>query len=81
MSGHSGSNPEGVLKPAFKKADYCLINAFLATINWDIVFTDCQSAEEYWCAFKGIVNTAIYNFVPFVNVGNPKNVPWFNQNL
>ncbi len=23
----------------------------------------------------------MYSFVPFVNVGNPKTVPWFNQNL
>ncbi len=79
--GHSGLNPEGVLKPSFEKADYSLINAFLATIDWDIVYADCRSAEEYLCARKGIVNTAIYNFVPFVNVGDPKNVPWFNRNL
>ncbi len=66
MNGHSGFNPECVLKPVFKKADYVqFFNAFLDTIDWDIVYVDSQSAEEYWCDsgcdFKGIVNIAIYN--------------------
>jgi len=70
-----------VLKPCYKKADYGLINAFLQTLDWNEVYANCNSTVEYWAAFKDIINTAIYNFVPFVYVNKPKHTPWFNGNL
>jgi len=69
------------LKPCFKNAEYNLINAFLATIEWDVVFDNCSTTNDYWSAFKNIIDTAIYNFVPFVPPGKPKNVPWFTNKL
>ena len=37
-----------VYKPCFKRADYALINAFLATIDWDIVYANCHSMTDHW---------------------------------
>ena len=68
-------------KPCFAKADYRMINSFLATIDWNVVFENCNTTNEYWSAFKNIMDTAIYNFVPFLPPNKPKNVPWFNAKL
>ena len=75
------SNKTNVRKPCFQKADFNLINAFLATVDWNVVYTDCSTTEDYWRAFKNILDTVIFNFVPFVNVGPNKNKPWFNDKL
>ena len=73
---------DNISKPCFKKADYGVINAFLATLNWDTIFENCNNTAEYWLAFKNVLNTVIYNFVPFVNVSRSKKyVPWFNNRL
>ena len=81
MINHSRSNRETVLKPCYKAADYELINAFLATINWDEVYSSCNSTEEYWAAFKNVIDTAVLNFVPFVTVSKHKQAPWFSNTL
>jgi hypothetical protein len=78
---HYTTSTTETLQPCFRKADYALINAFLATIDWDEVYTNCNSTNEYWNAFKDIMNTAIYNFVPFVSSGKSRYTPWFNNNL
>ena len=70
-----------VQKPCFQKADFNLINAFLATIDWNVVYENCNSTEEHWSAFKNIIDTVIVNFVPFVNVSKRHNKPWFNGKL
>ncbi len=81
LNSHTKLAPDYTSKPAFQKADYGLINAFLGTIDWSEVFTNCCSTEDYWIAFKDIINTAIYNFVPFVTGKKYKNPPWFNKHL
>ena len=81
LANHKNANHGTTAKPCFKKADYAVINAFLATIDWNAVYADCVSIEDYWDAFKGILNTAIYNFVPFVESKRRKHVPWFNRTL
>ena len=70
-----------ISKPLFKKADYTLINAFLATLDWDIIFSSCDTTEQYWCAFKNILNEVVHNFVPFSANSCNKSKPWFNKNL
>ena len=72
---------EAVSKPSFQKADYGLINAFLSTVDWNVVYANCSTTNEHWAAFKNVINTAIFNFVPFVSTGRKRNVPWFNSNL
>jgi len=81
LNNHENTNHSNTAKPCFKKADYTVINAFLATIDWSVVYADCVSVDDYWDAFKEIINTAIYYFVPFVNPKNDKHVPWFNKTL
>lgn len=81
LTNQCNSVPCADAKPCFRKADYAVINAFLATIDWNIVFADCVSVDDFWEAFKEILNTAIYNFVPFVNPNGRKHVPWLNRNL
>ena len=68
-------------KPCFQKADFNLINAFLATVDWNVVYSNCNSTEDYWLAFKHILDTIIYQFVPFVNVNSFKSKPWFDGKL
>jgi hypothetical protein len=35
-------------KPCFAKANYGLINAFLAALDWNVIYANCQNAEDYW---------------------------------
>ncbi len=72
---------ECITKPAFRKADYSLINAFLGTVDWNEVYSNCHTMNDYWIAYKGILNTVIYNFVPFVQCSKQKCAPWFNNYL
>ncbi len=44
------------------------------TIDWDTVYANCVSIEDRWSAFKNIMDTAVYNFVPFVNVEQNRNL-------
>ena len=78
LTSHFKTGSDNVLKPCFKKADYSMINAFLININWCEVYKDCVTANDYWVAFRNIINTAIFNFVPFVNV-KCKRTPWFHK--
>ena len=78
---HSKLKKEPIVKPCFQKADFELINAFLGTLDWDVIYRDCTSAQEYWSAFKGIVDTVILNFVPFVSNKTKRSVPWFSPKL
>ncbi len=65
MIPHSASSvQEGTraVKQCIMKANYELINAFLATLYWDEIDSNCTATEEYWHAFKGIANTIVFNF-------------------
>ena len=72
---------ENIVRPCFQKADFNLINAFLGTLNWDEIYLNCTTTEEYWSAFKGILDTIIVNFVPMVSVNPRKQKPWFDGKL
>ena len=78
LHNHVKFDDNSVAKPNFKKADY----AFLATIDWDVVYASCRTMNDYWVAFKNVVDTSIFNFVPFVCTGKSKSgTPWFNADL
>ena len=78
---HYQYRPSNNSRPCFRKANYNLINAFLATIDWNEVYADCKCTSDYWLAFKTIVDTAIFNFVPFTADVLHKHVPWFKEPL
>ena len=81
LANHLCDTQVDAVKPCFKKADYAVINAFLSTIDWDEVYSNCVTTQEYWNSFKDVINTAIYNFVPFVAPVRRKHSPWFNESL
>ena len=83
VSQHMRIPQDNTLRPSFRKADYNLINAFLNTIDWDTVYANCISTEDYRSAFKNIMDTTVYNFVPFVNVEQNRNLqkPGFRHRL
>ncbi len=74
LNGHIKLAPDYTSKPAFKKADYGLINAFLRTIHFTDVFTNCCSTEDYWIAFKDIIQ---WNLGIRDTQGTVKNCPEF----
>ncbi len=78
---YNRKSQECIRKPAFRKADYNLINAFLGTIDWNEVYSNCHTMNDYRVAFKGILNTVIYNVVPFVQCSKQNCAPWFNSYL
>ena len=69
------------VKPCFKKADYQLINAYLATVNWDQVYSQCVEPEEYFAAFKNVIDYTVVNFVPFTSSNDNFKPPWYNAKL
>ena len=79
---HITNENKSINKPCFAKADFEIINAFLATVNWEEVFSECSNVEESWAALKNILDSVVYNFVPFVNANaNSKDVPWYSSKL
>ena len=71
-----------IRKPCFAQADFTLINAFLSTIDWEEVFRNCNDVNQSWLALKNVLDTVIFNFVPFVdNAYSRKDVPWFSTKL
>jgi hypothetical protein len=72
---------ERILKPCFKKADYGLINSYLATVDWESVYSECVNADDYYVAFKNVIDYVVANFVPFTSATSKKCAPWFNDKL
>jgi hypothetical protein len=70
-----------VMKPCFAKADYTMINAYLSTLDWDVIYENCTSASDYFAAFKTVIDYVIAKFVPFEESRSPKKIPWFNESL
>ena len=72
-----------VFFPCYGRADWELIRAHLAVIDWDVVFSDCLSdCEAAWLKFKSIIHGIVSEYVPFRPGSVPKiNAPWFNNHL
>ena len=64
----------------FGLADWDLMRAHLATIDWDYTFVDALSVEEVWLRFKNIINTITYLYVPEMNFSSNK-LPWYSYQL
>ena len=56
------------VKTCVQKSRLLSNKCFFSTVDWDEVYVNCVSTEDYWSAFKDVINTAIFNCVPFVNV-------------
>ena len=69
------------IKPCFKRADYELINSFLATVDWNDIYSKCEKPEDYFCAFKEVLDYVISNFVPFTCEKPKMQAPWYNARL
>ena len=78
---HNKQKSQFVSKPCFKKADYALINAFIATLDWNEIFCNCESAEEFWLSFKNIMDTIVLNFVPFTTEKDHGKIPYMSDKL
>jgi len=49
----------------FRGADYDLINGFLLSIDWNLLFSTCESdVQNYWDIFHGILTSVIESVVP-----------------
>jgi len=51
-------------KPNFSRADWPGICNFLSFVNWQMVFANCVSANDYWNSFILVIGQAIDKFVP-----------------
>ena len=58
-----------------------MINAYLATANWDQVYFQCVETEYYFAAFKHVIDCNIVNFVPFTSSYGDLKPPWHNAKL
>ena len=66
----------------YKAADWDLMRAHLATIDWNDFFTDCaDSCEVAWSKFRHLINTLVELYVPTNIAKNGKNAPWYNDTL
>ena len=51
-------------KRNFSRADWPGICNFLSLVNWQMVFANCLSADEYWNNFSHLIGQGIDKFVP-----------------
>ena len=56
----------------FRKADISGIRAFLDNINWDFIFAECVSVNQYWRAFRDVIDYCINTFVPLCSTRQQK---------
>ncbi len=66
---------------SFQKGRQQFNQCIFGTIDWKEVYANCRTRNDYWLAFKGIINNGIYNFIPFVESRKPKCMPWLNNYL
>ena len=69
------------VKPCFKKADYELINAYLATVDWNQLYAQCVEPDDYYTVFREVIDNIIVNFVPFTSGTRDTKPPWYNNKL
>ena len=66
----------------FRAADWDLIRAHLAMLDWENVFSDCANdCEAAWLKFKMIINNIVELYVPQCSFSNKLKAPWFNNRL
>ena len=67
----------------YRKADWELIRAHLATLDWDDIFSGhLGSCSMLWQLFKNNVDFITRSHVPLLKIPcNSNNSPWFNSYL
>ena len=43
----------------FAKCNFDVINSDLDQVDWDVVFSDCTSSDDYWTTFLTVINKSI----------------------
>ena len=66
----------------YKNADWELLRAHLATLDWDRIFSTNNNVEEMWDSFRNIIQNMINLYIPVKTISSrSKNAPWFNNHL
>jgi Reverse transcriptase (RNA-dependent DNA polymerase)/Endonuclease-reverse transcriptase len=65
----SVSCPKVVTHRNFFKSDFSSLEIFLANVDWSQVFSSCAVIDDFWKAFKLVINYAIEQFVPLSKNG------------
>ena len=66
----------------YKRADWELMRAHAATIDWDLVLLDCDGdCENAWIKLKHIIQNFVDLYVPTSVKSNKLNAPWITHNL
>ena len=55
----------------FKNADYVSLSNYLCSVNWYLMFSQCNT-NDAWCLFKKCLWYAISRFVPIKKPSNSK---------
>ncbi|MDW0252237.1 MAG: reverse transcriptase family protein, partial [Nitrososphaeraceae archaeon] len=48
----------------FRKGDWTSFNHYVNAVNWNSVFANCTTVDEYWLEFHNVVSYGINLFVP-----------------
>ena len=66
----------------YKNADWELLRAHLATLDWDRIFSTNDNVEEVWDSFRNIIQNMINLYIPVKTISSrSKNAPWFNNHM
>lgn len=58
------SGPDAlVMSPRYDYSNCRNMKIFLSHINWDLIFDNCITVEDYWAEFKGVLDFAMKNFL------------------
>ena len=60
----------------FKKANWEALNNELGNIHWDAIL-DCTEPELAWLAFKRILFSLVYRYIPSISIKSDFTSPWF----
>jgi len=61
----SVSSAEVVARPNFSRANFVMLERYLANIYWPAIFSTCVNINDFWLSFTEIINHAISLYVPF----------------
>ncbi|XP_045456460.1 uncharacterized protein LOC123666411 [Melitaea cinxia] len=66
-------------RPNFYKANYDLINSFLAEVDWESLFDGCKDVNGLLVKFLEVINKAVHDFVPSSKPKTNKYPQWFTN--
>ncbi|CAH2093582.1 unnamed protein product [Euphydryas editha] len=68
-------------KQNFYKANYDLINSFLAEVDWVSLFDGCKDVNELLTVFLEVINKAVLDFNPASKSKTNKYPQWYSKDL